>query len=51
MVDLQLPMQSVYITTEIVISDGYNIVSNLRHVDGFPRVIRFPPPVELIATM
>jgi hypothetical protein len=57
--DLQLPMQSVPITTDVVslnIDQGevYNIyvtkfVSNLWQVDGFLRILRFPPPIKLIA--
>jgi len=58
--DLQLPMQSVPITTKDVSSnliDGevYSIqhymikfVSHLRQVGGF---LRFPPPIKLTATI
>ena len=28
-----------------------NIVSNLRQVGGFLRILRFPPPIKLIATI
>ena len=49
--DLQLHMQSVLITTDVVSSnlnqgEVYNIielVSDLRQVGGFLRVLRFPP--------
>jgi hypothetical protein len=53
--DLQLPMQSVPITTNIVSSNPtlYSIqhyviklVSDLWQVDGFLRVLRFPPPIK-----
>ena len=56
--DLQLPMQSLPITTGVVSSnleygEVYNImfVSVLRQDGGFPRVLRFPPPIKLIATI
>ena len=61
--DLQLPMQSVPITTGVVDSnpacgEGYSIqhyviqfVSDLRRVGGFLRVPRFPPPIKLTATI
>ena len=57
--DLQLPMQSVPITTEVVSSipahdEVYSIqhyvikfVSDLPHFGGFLRVLLFPPPVKL----
>ena len=57
-VDLQLPIQSVYITTNVVNSNPtqakctrYNIkfVSDLRQVGGFLRVRWFPPPIILTA--
>ena len=53
----QLPMQSVPITTEVVSSNPAHgevysiqhyvikIVSDLRQVCGFHRVLRFPPPI------
>ena len=60
--DLQLPMQSVPITTKVVSSNHptngevYSIqlhvitfVSDLRQVGGFLRVIRFPQPIKLTA--
>ena len=62
LLDLQLPMQSVPITTNIVSSNPtlgevYSIqhylikfVSDLRQVGDFPRVVRFPPPIKLTAT-
>ena len=55
-------MQSVPITTNVVSSNPahgevYSIqhymikfVSDLRQVGGFIRVLRFPPPIKLIAT-
>jgi hypothetical protein len=58
--DLQLPMQSVPITTDVVSSNldqgevqHYMIkfVSDLRQVGGFLRVLRFPPPIQLTATI
>ena len=64
--DLQLPVQSVPITTKIVISNPvhgevtvYSIyyvikfVSDLRQVGGLLQVLRFPPPipVKLTATI
>ena len=50
--DLQLPMQSVPITTKVVSSKHYVIkfVSDLRQVGDFLRVLRFPPPIKLTAT-
>jgi len=61
--DLQLPMQSVPITTKVVSSNTihgemYSIqhyvikfVSDLWQVGGFLRVLRFPPPIKLTATI
>jgi len=61
--DLQLPVQSVHITTNVVSSntvhgDVYSIqhyvikfVSDLRPVGGFLWVIQFPPPIKLTATI
>jgi len=46
--DLHLPMQSVPITTDVVNS---NLVIDLRQVGGFLRVLRFPPPIKLTATI
>jgi hypothetical protein len=60
-VDLHLPMQSMPNTTNVVSSnpahvDVYSIqhyvikiVSNLRQVGGFIRVLQFPPPIKLTA--
>jgi hypothetical protein len=60
--DLQLPVQSVPITTKVVSSNPvhgevYSIqhfvikfVSGLRWVDGFIQILRFPPPIKLTAT-
>ena len=57
--DLQLPMQSVPITTDVVslnLDPGRGIqhyvikfVSDLRQVGGFFRVLRFLPPIKLPA--
>ena len=59
--DLQLHVKSVSITTKVVSSNPvhgevYSIqhfvikfVSDLRHVGGFLRVLRFPPPIKLTA--
>ena len=60
--ELQLPMQSVPVTTDVVSSnlapgEVYSIqqyaikfVSDLQLVGSFIRVIRFPPPIKLSAT-
>jgi hypothetical protein len=57
--DLQLPMQSVPVTIEVVSSnptqgDVYSIqhhvintVCDLRQFGGFLRILRFPPPIKL----
>ena len=52
--DLQLPIQSVLITTKVVCLNPFNgevysftmikFVSDLLHVSGFSRVLWFPPP-------
>ena len=61
--DLQLPMQSVPITTEVVSSNPIHgkvysmqhyvikFVSDLRQIGGFLLVLRFPPPIKLTATI
>ena len=61
--DLHLPMQLVPITTNVVSSSpAYGEVHSiyhyvikcviyLRHVGGFIRVLRFPQPIKLIATI
>ena len=61
--DLPLYEQSVSITTKLVSSNPvhgevtrYNIiwlkfVSDFRRVGGFLRVLRFPPPIKLTATI
>jgi hypothetical protein len=61
--DLQLPVQSVPITTKVVSlnpahGEVYLIqlfvikfVSDLRQVVGFLWVLRFPPPIKLRATI
>jgi hypothetical protein len=49
-----LYMQSVPITTKVVSSIQHYVikfVSDLRHVGGFLRVLRFPPPIQLTATI
>ena len=60
-VDLQLPVRSVPITTEVVSSSSvhdevYSIqlyvikfISDMRQVGGSPRVLRFPPPMKVTA--
>ena len=57
--DLQLPVQSVLITTKVVSSNKtqvystkyyvINFVSDLRQVSGFLQDTRFPPPIKLTA--
>ena len=61
--DLLLRVQSVLITTKVVRSNPvqdevYSIqhyvikfVSDMRQICGFLRVLRFPPPIKLTATM
>ena len=61
--DLQLPVQSVHITTTVVSSNPvygevYSIqyyvikfVSDLRQVGCFLLVLRSPPPIQLTATI
>ena len=58
--DLQLPLQSVHITTNVVSSNPAlaiqhyvikKIVSDLRQVGCFLRVLRFPPLIKLTATI
>ena len=61
--DLQLPLQSVPITTKVVSSipahgEVYSIqhfvikfASVLRQVRGFLRVLHFSPPIKLTATI
>ena len=63
LLDLQLPVQSVPITTNIVSLNPvhgkvYSIqhyvikfASDLRQVGGFLWVLRFPPPIKLTATI
>jgi hypothetical protein len=60
--DLQLPVQSVPITTNVVSLNPIHgkvysiqqyvikVVSDLRQVSGFLRVLRFPSPIKLTAT-
>ena len=60
LLDLQLPMQSVHITTKVVSSYAthgkvYSIqhyvikfVSEARQVGGFLRVLQFPPPIHTL---
>ena len=54
--DLQLPMQSTYITI-IGLSSNFTqdyvmkFISDLRQVGGFSPLLRFPPPIKLIATI
>ena len=56
--DLQLPMQSVPINTDVVSSNldqgevySVKFVSDLRQINGFLRVFQFPPPIKLTATI
>jgi hypothetical protein len=63
LLDLQLPVQSVHIITKVASSNPvqcavYSIqhyvikfVSDLRQVGGFLRVLQFPPPIKLTATL
>jgi hypothetical protein len=50
-------VQSVPITTKVVSSNPVHalnttrFVSDLRQVGGFLRVLRFPPPIKLTATI
>ena len=55
---LQLPMHSVPITTAVVSSnldqgEVYNIkvCQGFRQVGGFLRILQFPPPIKLTATI
>ena len=56
---IQLPMQSVPITTDVEISNPTQViqhyvikfVGDLWQVGGFLRVLLFPPPIKLTATM
>ena len=62
-VDLQLPVQSVPITTKVVSSNPVHgevysmqhyvikFVSDLRQIGGFLQVLRFSPPIKLTATI
>ena len=61
--DLQLPLQSVPITTQIVSSNSSSwrgvldttlcdkVFSDLRQVGGFLCALRFPPPIKLTVTI
>jgi len=61
--DLQLPVQSLYITINIVSLNPANdevysiqyyvikFVVDLRQVGGFLMILRFPPPIKLTATI
>jgi hypothetical protein len=61
--DLQLPIQSLPINTKVVSSNldhgevyliqhyVIKFVSDLRQVGGFLRVLRFPTPIKLTATI
>ena len=56
-------VQSVHVTTKVVSSNPIQcevysiqhyvikIVSDLQQVGGFLRILRFPPPIKLIATI
>ena len=49
--DLQLPLQLVLITTNVVsqimVRRVIKFVSDLWQIGGFLRVLRFPPPIKL----
>ena len=59
LIHFKLPLQSVTITTNVVSSNSVHgevitiqhyvitLVSDLRQVGGFLRVLRFPPPIKL----
>ena len=61
--DLQLPLQSVTITTNVVNSNPVHdevyliqhyvikFVSDLRQVGVFLRIVRVPPPIKLTVTI
>jgi len=52
--DLQLPMQSVHFESQPERGVQHYVikfVSDLRHVDGFVRVLRFSAPIKLTATI
>jgi hypothetical protein len=57
--DLQLPMQSVSINTNVVSSNltqaiqhyVIKFVSDLLQVGGFLQLLRFPPPIKLTTTI
>ena len=56
--DLQQPVQSVPITTEVLSSNPVHVqhyvikfVSDLQQVGGFLWVFRFPPPIKLTTTI
>jgi hypothetical protein len=53
--DLQLPLQSVLITTNVVspitVRRVIKFVSDLWQIGGYLRVLRFPPPIKLTATI
>jgi hypothetical protein len=63
LLDLQLIMQSVPITTKVVSLNPVHgevywirhyvikFVSDLRQVSGFLQVLQFPPPIKLTATI
>ena len=63
LLDLQLPIQSVRMTTKVVISNPAHgevyfiqhyvikLISDLRQVGGFLLVLRFPPPIKLTPTI
>ena len=59
LLDLQLPMQIVPITTNVMSSNlaqaiqhyVINFASDLWQVRGFLRALRFPPPIKLTPTI
>jgi hypothetical protein len=46
-------VRSVHVHSEVYSIQHYVIksVSDLRQIGGFPRVIRFPPPIKLATTI
>ena len=60
LLDFQLPMQSVLITTDVVSSNPemrsiqhyvIKFVNDLRQIGGILCVLRFPPPIKLTTTI
>ena len=63
LLDFQQPMQSMPVTTNVASSNPVHgemhsiqqyvikFVSDFRQVGGFPRILRFPPPVKPTVTI